>query len=149
MSEIILVKAENEDMRDGKQPIALIIDDHKLHFLEHRSILANPEARLDPNLVQIVLAHTKEHIDMIMQLQQTNPALLALMGEQPLPMPMMPAQPQIPGQQPQVPQGNLPAMANAQTPAAQAQENVQPTRMPNLPAGADQNSQESYGKLQQ
>lgn len=149
MSEIILVKAENEDMRDGKQPIALIIDDHKLHFLEHRSILANPEARLDPNLVQIVLAHTKEHIDMIMQLQQTNPALLALMGEQPLPIPMMPAQPQIPGQAPQAPQGNLPAMANAQTPAAQAQENVRPTRMPNLPAGADQNSQESYGKLQQ
>jgi hypothetical protein len=145
MSEILLVKAENEDLRDHKKPVVLIIDDHKLHFLEHRSILANPDARKDAQLITMTLEHIREHIDLALQVQQTNPALLAMMGEQPLPTPMQPVQ-QGP-QQIQAPQGAS-QMANPQSPMVQKTNEIKPPNMPNLPPNSDQNTRAAYEKMQ-
>jgi hypothetical protein len=145
MSEILLVKAENEDLRDHKMPIVLIIDDHKLHFLEHRSILANPDARKDAQLITMVLEHVQEHINMNMQVQQSNPALLAMMGEQPLPMPMQPMG--MPQPQQQQPQGAA-QMANPASPMEQKANEVKPPRMPGLPPNSDQNTRAAYEQMQ-
>jgi hypothetical protein len=145
MSEILLVKAENEDLRDHKMPIALIIDDHKLHVLEHRAILANPEARKDAQLIAMVLEHIQEHIALNMQVQQSNPALLAMMGEQPLPMPMQPMP--APGPQAQGAPGG-PQVMNPGSPMEQKTDQVKPPRMPNLPPNADENSKAAYSQLQ-
>jgi hypothetical protein len=147
MSEIILIKAENEDMRDYRAPIMLASDDHKLHYLEHRAILGNPDARKDAQLTVIVTQHMMDHFNMAMQLQNNNPGLLAWMGESPLPMAMGPVMPGAPGQEMQPPPSNMAAMANAQTPMQQEAAKVQQPRMPGLPAGSDENAQEGYEQM--
>lgn len=134
MSEILLVKAENEDMRDGQVVTALACDDHKLHWLEHRTLLSNPDARKDPQLISIVTQHMVEHQTMAMQLQMMNPQLLAWMGETPMPMPMQP--PQI-AQTMQ--QGN---------PVEKQAEGVNAPRKPNMPQNADQETRAAYEQQQ-
>ena len=148
MSEIILVKAENEDMRDYKEPIMLAMDDHKLHFLEHRSILANPDARKDVRLQSLVSKHCLDHVNQYMTLQQGNPAILAMMGEQPMPMPMQPMLPQAPGNPPAPGAESTAKIANAQSPQQQQAQQVKPPAAPNLPQGADANTQQAYAQMQ-
>jgi len=150
MSEIILVKAENEDMRDYKAPIMLAMDDHRLHFLEHRAILANPDARKDVQLQSIVSNHCMEHLNQYLTLQQSNPGILAIMGETPLPTPMMPP---MPGQMPgapgaQQPPANQAAMANPANQTQQEAAGVKMPNMPNLPKNADQNTKAAYEQIE-
>jgi hypothetical protein len=138
MSEILLVKSENEDLRDYKECIAMASDDHKLHWLEHRAILANPDARKDPQLVMMVTQHMLEHQNFAMQLQMMNPALLAWMGEAPLPTPMLPpAQAQSPA-----------SIVQQQNPVEKQAEGVNAPAAPNLPKNADQQTQASYEQQQ-
>lgn len=140
MSEIILIKAENEDLRDGKTVTALACDDHKAHWLEHRSILSSPQARQNPMIVELVTNHMLEHQQMAMALQLQNPQILAWMGETPMPMPMQP--PQMQGQQ------ATPNVVDSRNPVEQQAEGVQAPRKPNLPKGADENTAQSYEKEQ-
>ena len=81
MSELLLIKAENEKMLEGKHSIVSPLDSHRIHILEHKSVLADPDLRDDPELVQNVLDHIQMHVD---ALRNTDPDLLMLMGEQPL-----------------------------------------------------------------
>jgi len=81
MSELLLIKSENEQMMEGQPVITSPLDKHQMHIMEHRAVLADPELRKDQNLVQIVLNHVKEHLDF---LRNTDPALLGLIGEQPV-----------------------------------------------------------------
>jgi hypothetical protein len=150
MSEILLVKAENEDLRDYKSPIMLAADDHRLHWLEHRALLANPDARKDPQLIQVVTAHMSEHLGQWLNLQSGNPATLAIMGEQPLPMPAAPMlnAPQGQGQPPQVGGGNPAAVMGGDSPVQQQAAQIKPPAQPNLPKNADPNSQDAYAKMQ-
>ncbi len=134
MSEILLVKAENEDMRSSKPVTALACDDHKMHWLEHRSLLGNPDARNDPNLVAMVTQHMLEHQTMGMQLQMMNPQLLAWMGETPMPMPMKP--PQIAKT---MQQGN---------PVEKQAEGINAPKKPNMPQNADQETRAAYEQQQ-
>jgi hypothetical protein len=93
MSELLLIKSENERLMDGEDVIASLLDAHRMHIIEHKSVLADPELRKDPTLVQKTLKHIQEHIDF---LRTADPNLLQLIGEQPLaPMPQ-PGQPPIP-----------------------------------------------------
>ena len=82
MSELLLVKSENERLMTGELPSATVLDQHKMHIIEHKAVLADPDLRKDPMLVKNTLDHIQEHIDM---LRNTDPALLQLIGEQPLP----------------------------------------------------------------
>ena len=134
MSEIILARAENEDLRSGKQVKALFFDDHKFHFLEHRAILGSG-ARDDPMLVQNVGSHIQEHLSMYGQLQANNPMVLAMMGEPPMP-------------QPQPPGGPVQKQLNATPQAQQQAAEIKKPRMPTMPQGADQASSEAYQQMQ-
>ena len=79
--QLLLIKAENEKMVAGETVQAIDIEPHSLHIKEHRDILADPDLKQDPDLVQRVLGHIQEHID---ALRNADPDLLMHIGEQPL-----------------------------------------------------------------
>lgn len=81
MDEMKTIKGENEAMVKGEEVIAIFSDHHALHIKEHRSVLADYVLRRDPELVQSVLDHIQEHINL---LQTTDPNILSIIGEQPL-----------------------------------------------------------------
>lgn len=80
-SELLLIRKENENLVEGKPALAIVTDDHAKHIREHKAVLADPDLRLDPDLLQRTTAHIQEHIDM---LRTVDPDLLAIIGEQPL-----------------------------------------------------------------
>jgi hypothetical protein len=103
VDENLLMRHENELIMDGEKPILTITDSHKDHIDYHRSILFDPDLRKDPLLVQLVTEHIQEHIN---ALRTTDPALLQLLNQQPLPpLPVPGAMPPPPG-----PQGGPPPM---------------------------------------
>lgn len=118
-AELLLIKSENEKMMDGISVQALALDNHALHIQEHKAILADPDLRNDPTLVEVTLAHIEEHINL---LRNTDPGLLALTRQQPLP-PLEPVAPQ------QVPAGagqEIPEMLEGTTNFEAAQDQTLP-----------------------
>lgn len=79
--ELLNIKSENEQMVEGFDVEALAIDQHRLHIIEHRAVLADPDHRRSPELRNRVLKHIMQHIEL---LKTTDPNLLMLIGEQPL-----------------------------------------------------------------
>jgi hypothetical protein len=105
MSDLLLIKRENEWLLEGKEVFANPLDQHRMHIMEHRAVINDPELRQNPELLTKVQAHLQEHIDM---LRQVDPDLLMLINEQPLQNPNAPQQapmPPHPGQ-PGGPMGN-------------------------------------------
>lgn len=94
MTELLLIQAENEKMMDGMNPLVSPMDKHSEHITEHKAILSDPDLRNDGNLVKVVMDHIEQHLK---ALRETDPDLLKLCGENPLP-PM-----QAPGGNPQGP----------------------------------------------
>jgi hypothetical protein len=90
--EELLMKGENEALINGEVPVAVFTENHKGHIDFHRSVLFDPELKKDSSLVQRTQEHIQQHIQL---LRTTDPALLQLMGQQPLPPPPPP-----PGSQP-------------------------------------------------
>lgn len=82
MAELLLIQSENERLMDGETPVVSPLDSHKSHILEHRAVLADPDLRKDVALVKNTLDHIEEHMN---ALANTDPRLLQLIGEQPLP----------------------------------------------------------------
>lgn len=80
-NELDVINSENEALLLGQPVIAISIDAHAMHIREHKSVLSDPVLRFDQDLVQRTLAHIQEHIVL---LQQTDPNLLAINGEQPV-----------------------------------------------------------------
>lgn len=119
------VVSENERLMDGGVVQALITDDHSIHVLEHASVLSSPEARENPKVVEVVLAHIEEH----KALAQGRDPLLSLMLKQadlfqPPPMPTGPA-----------PQGNTAEVMNPVNPITAQAEQVplpQPAQPPQI-----------------
>lgn len=120
MSQLYLIKAENERLVGNKPVIAVISDEHAVHIKEHASILADPELRFDQDLFQRVSAHMQEHIDL---LKTTDPNLLMILGQQPLPPPMPPPQ-NVPPNSPPPPEG---------VPTQDVQMGAGQPNLPNLP----------------
>lgn len=86
--EISLIKAENDVLSDGKPTPAAVFDDHVSHIAEHKVILASPEARKDPNVVQAVTAHIQEHLGFLAgdgKHGPMNPILASIGGQPTLP----------------------------------------------------------------
>jgi hypothetical protein len=81
MSNLLNIKKENEALMTGESVRALDTDSHRLHILEHRSVLDDPELRKDPQIVAAVKEHIQEHVYL---LRIIDPDLLTLLGEQPL-----------------------------------------------------------------
>lgn len=119
-----LIKSENEALMDGEVPPVISFDQHKEHIDNHVKCLNDPELRKDAGLVQRVTKHIQDHIA---ALQNTNPELLQLLGQQPLPPLALPGPPQG-GPQPG-PQGPMSPPQNgpmAQPPAGQQGQQVPP-----------------------
>jgi len=95
MNELLLIKSENEQMLEGKDVIVSPLDKHRLHINEHKAVLSDPDLRRDAELVKNVLEHVEQHLN---ALRETDPALLQLVGEQPLP-PLGMQQGPMPGQE--------------------------------------------------
>jgi len=124
-NELLLIRSENEHLMSGDYLVQGIFSDkHSLHIREHRTVLADPKLRHeDPELIQRVSAHIQEHVSL---LQNTDPNILAIFGENPLAPPggtpaapgtMAPEMPQMPAEMPganpnaQLPQPAKPAVA--------------------------------------
>jgi len=98
MDELQTIIGENEALVKGDVIIALATDHHSMHIREHRDVLSDQKLRQDVELVDRTLAHIQEHI---LLLQNTDPNLLAIIGEQPLaPAGGTPIGQQPPGQAP-------------------------------------------------
>lgn len=82
MDHNLLIRRENELLVDNSKPVVAIpIDAHSQHIREHMNVLADPDLRTDASLVKRVLDHIMEHVT---QSRTTDPALLAMIGEQSL-----------------------------------------------------------------
>lgn len=129
-AELLLIKAENEGLADGKSQRAIITDQHSQHILEHKTVLASPEAREDGDspMMKMTLQHIQDHIDF---LKTGDPQLLALIHQQSI----APTPP---------PQGNggTGQMLDATPPVVQQAQGVNQPNMPKPPAGTDQRSAE-------
>lgn len=127
-TEELTIKAENEELREGRPVQALMTENHALHIREHNTVIFSPEAKQNPALLQAVTAHILEHLQLA---QQMPPALAAILGHAPLPM--APAQ-----------GVNVPPMQN---PVEAKAESVPMPDMPSLPPNAPAASQEAYDKV--
>ncbi len=77
-SSRMLIKAENEELMEGKPQIAVLTDDDAIHVLEHSCILNSPEARRSPQILQNTLDHIQQHID---NAKSKDPALTAMLKQ--------------------------------------------------------------------
>jgi hypothetical protein len=136
--KLLNIRAENEELREGRPVSALMIENHPMHIQEHECVLANPEAKRNPQLVQNTLAHIQEHLDLW---RSMDPALAALLGIAPPPPPPMMGAPA-----PQQPQGSAQVM-NSTPPVMEQVDDVQMAQMPSLPEGAPPQAQEAYDQV--
>jgi hypothetical protein len=136
--EEIGIVGENEMLARGELPIVGAYDDPPKHIREHYSLLAAPEARADVGLVQRVTAHVDEHK---VQWQAMDPALLAALGFQPYPAPMLPPPgmggPPGPGGGP----GLAPPLPGPDAAAMSPTAGVRPAKPPKNPISGERNPQ--------
>lgn len=111
LSDLMLIKRENEWLLEGKDVFAALLDKHSIHIMEHQSVINDPELRQNPELLAKVQAHIQEHIDI---LRTADPDLLSLIGQQPLQNPQAPQE--VP---PMTPPGEQPVPGPAGSPADQ------------------------------
>lgn len=116
LSQLNLIKSENEALMSGETPPVLMTDQHKEHIDDHAKCLNDPELRKDRQLVSRVTEHIQQHIQM---LQTTDPNLLQLLGQQPLPPPPPPGPPPGSAPGPQGPGGPPPGAPPQNGPMAQ------------------------------
>jgi len=132
MQELLLIQSENERLMNGENTIAAMLDAHRLHIQEHKSVLSDPDLRKNNELVQNTLEHIQQHIN---YLRTTDPDLLSLIGEQPIQAPSEAAMGQSPegspGQQLAPPQNAPVASSPGQGPIQEA--DGQQIAVPNLP----------------
>lgn len=112
--QLQLIKLENEKLIEGQHVMAIATDMHRDHIMSHTGVLSDPDLRNDPTLVQNVLNHIQEHINL---LQTTDPNLLGLLGQQSLQMPVAPPEAQgNPSQMMANPQAQQPVQQSADMP---------------------------------
>lgn len=81
ISDLLLIKRENEWLLEGRDVFANPLDQHRMHIMEHRAVINDPELRQNPELLNKVQTHLQQHIDL---LRTVDPDLLMLINEQPL-----------------------------------------------------------------
>jgi hypothetical protein len=100
ITELMNIRSENEDLVDGGIVTAILTDEHSLHIKEHKSVLADPDLRKNPDLVKRTLDHIQQHIQI---LKTGDPQTLMMMGQKPLTPPPPPGAPPGPPQGPPPP----------------------------------------------
>lgn len=123
-NELLLILKENEMILDGATPVISVDDDDVLHAREHRSVMANPDARNDPRVMQAYTTHMMAHHQNWIT---KDPTWAMMLGQQPPPQ----APPGMPPPQGGGPQGGGPQGAPAAAlPPGQV---PSPGNMPSLP----------------
>lgn len=89
-NQLLLIKKENEKMMEGTVPLVAPTDQHQQHINEHTAVMSDPDLREDPNLINVVMDHIEAHLN---ALRNTDPQLLAITKQQPLPPLQPPAPP--------------------------------------------------------
>jgi hypothetical protein len=103
----MLILEENEAQIEGRPVQAIITENHADHIKSHNSLITQDAKEKDPDLVGRVLNHVQEHLNVWQQASATNPGILLVTGQQPLPPP--PPQAPLPGGPPSSsPAGALP-----------------------------------------
>lgn len=120
-SDMILIRSENEQIKQGINPPVLLLDNHAEHIIMHKAVFSSPEAREDPQIVEAGLAHELEHIK---QMREVPADLAAIIAGQPLPQ-----------LAPQGPDETMPT--------------VQGARMPSMPNGVPPQVEDNYNKALQ
>lgn len=87
----MLVRSENEDLRDGVKVMAIAGDPHLFHIQEHLAVLADPmirraQAKGDPLAIKIVQAAT-EHMQEHNELYHTQDLIWSMVVNEPPPPP--------------------------------------------------------------
>lgn len=129
--DAMLVREEDQNLKEGTQVQALMTDDHPFHIKEHKELLSDPDTRQDPQLVQLVLDHIQEHINLM---KSMDPDLAAVLGIPPLPSQQMPP----PGAGPQ----QDPGMMGPPPEQVPAQPNL-----PNVPPGTPPEVADDYAQM--
>jgi len=133
IKELYQMRSENEAMMQGENPIAVLTDSHLEHIQEHKAVLASPESRKTPTVVEAVLNHMQQHIKL---LREGDPVLLKMLGQQPV----APSNPQQPPQQPGR-GGPIPPPPAANitpvTPETEMASTINPAKMPRPPRGTN------------
>ena len=114
ISQQLLVRQENEWLAEGRNPPVSPFDIHMFHVQEHRSVLDDPDVRSNPEITKGVHDHIQDHID---KLTYTDPRVLQLTGQQPLPPPGSPPMPP-PGQPAPQGQGSAGALPPQASPSS-------------------------------
>ncbi len=134
-NQLLLIRSENEQIRGGMKPPALILDDHMLHVREHAAEAASPQARRDPRVMEALLGHIQEHEQLYFT---APPGLLIMSGQQPPPPGFgadgRPVPPPAPGPTP--PGGESPPGGSQPVPPGipgNPDAGAAPTEMPRLP----------------
>lgn len=110
VSELTLIKRENEMLADGQNPPVALVDRHDLHIAEHKAVVADPDLRMRrPDVMQAVLEHLMEHVAQAGVIHQT-PALALATGQRIPPQMVAPMPMPAPGGPPEAPQGGAPPM---------------------------------------
>lgn len=85
-AELLNIRAENEELANGVQVPVIVTDEHLIHIQEHKAVIASPEARRDPSILNSTLQHINEHLSIL-----NDPAMsqmLQALGQQSMaPMP--------------------------------------------------------------
>lgn len=118
----LLIKAENEEMSRGIQQTAILTENHAQHVMEHAVLLSNPDAKRNPALVNLVLSHIQQHIDLAKSVPPELSDMLHFKSYSP-------------------PPGQAPSPApvlNATPPVEQQAAGVRLPNMPKPPAGTPQ-----------
>jgi hypothetical protein len=106
------IERENEALMSGQPQIVLDQDFHADHIARHGALLADPESRANPALVELVQAHMYEHAIKwsTMSVDPVGMSILAATGQQPSPAPPPPPG-MVPGMPGQGPNGQADPMA--------------------------------------
>jgi hypothetical protein len=81
VSEMDLVRQENEMLSEGQPVHALRGENHALHIREHRAILSNPDVKFNEQLLMLAEQHLSEHEQLWMM---GDPLLGIAMGAIPM-----------------------------------------------------------------
>lgn len=142
-AELLAIRTENEYLADSQQVPVIDTDNHQMHIQEHKAVIADPEMRKNPAIVQTVLAHIQAHID---ALKTVDPNLLQLLGQQPLAPAGQPPAPAPEGEVKAAPEGAtemiqepLPIGVEEAAAVAEPQMPTPPAPLENMPMTAGAN----------
>lgn len=99
----LTIDQENETLLRGEEPTVHFMDNHLEHMQGHARLLASPDDRNDPDLVERVRMHMDTHD---MEWQAAKPSTLMASGCPPYPM----APPPMPGMEGMPPEGAPPGV---------------------------------------